>query len=706
MIKNKFKYLILSAVLLFSLSSSPIVYSDETTTTIPLEIQELQDQAYTKNPYIDNTKNMTEANMIEDNIFVIDDGDVFTTEQELSIYKTNKNVLENLKDKPQLVVITMDYLPKDMDMDTYRYKTFEKLGIGQKGIDNGLLLILAKENRPDGLQKRGYGLEVGYGLEGIITDNLETSIFSSEVLNDFRNEDFSNGLLKVVSYLEKRLVNSELGNNQTNISKKEKEISIKASLSKIFGFIFKGLVILFFSFSLTRSLKKLYMNKVKKEQGLLMEKVLFENNLSEPIVIKSLLKVYNKKEPSEIFKIVEEFNTYPDYFKKGKSSKDPLPLLDGISYKLFKKPLFEAYNHEFKKILTSKINKSYNSEYLDIYLLKEVGIDFKSMKNSSKNIIKECKYLEVVADKVLLETCKMYEDNNANHYYIEFLSLDSKQIKEGIVGILHKEISVLLEENKPIKSDFILKETLYNKYIERIVTKYTRTLETIIKENSEYTIIEANVRKVINEKGLYGNISREYLLNILELESEKFLEKLDLYNKSWRKMILEMVDKSDNNFLKSPDFREVISNLNLIDFYPVHIEKHVLENLIISLGVDHLSEYIHKYIRENSVLYTYKPFKIETFEAYTFNKIGVIQDSLILSKEEINKKLQEITKLYHSKVKRDTADHKEHKEELKRQSELINIQNSRSYYNSSSSSGSSSSFGGGSSGGGGMSGGW
>jgi uncharacterized protein len=67
-----------------------------------------------------------------------------------------------------IVVVTVDtYRPTYGDIDEYAVKLFENhgLGVGQKGQDNGALIVAAIKDR----QMR---LEVGYGLEGFITDGF------------------------------------------------------------------------------------------------------------------------------------------------------------------------------------------------------------------------------------------------------------------------------------------------------------------------------------------------------------------------------------------------------------------------------------------------------------------------------------------------------------------------------------------------------
>ncbi len=64
----------------------------------------------------------------------------------------------------QIVVVTVKSL-EGKDIETYATDLFRKFGIGSEKEDNGLLILLA-------LQERKARIEVGYGLEGVITDGL------------------------------------------------------------------------------------------------------------------------------------------------------------------------------------------------------------------------------------------------------------------------------------------------------------------------------------------------------------------------------------------------------------------------------------------------------------------------------------------------------------------------------------------------------
>ena len=71
--------------------------------------------------------------------------------------------------------------------DQYKVRVFEKWGIGKKGEDNGLLILLA-------LDQRELRFETGYGLEGTLPDGLESRIFRTEMAPRFRDGDFAGGL--------------------------------------------------------------------------------------------------------------------------------------------------------------------------------------------------------------------------------------------------------------------------------------------------------------------------------------------------------------------------------------------------------------------------------------------------------------------------------------------------------------------------------
>lgn len=87
----------------------------------------------------------------------------------------------------QIVVVTLPDL-QGYTIEEYGYQLARHWKIGQKGKDNGVLLIVAPNER----QVR---IEVGYGLEGPLTDALSSNIIHTKILPQFRNGDFDGGVL-------------------------------------------------------------------------------------------------------------------------------------------------------------------------------------------------------------------------------------------------------------------------------------------------------------------------------------------------------------------------------------------------------------------------------------------------------------------------------------------------------------------------------
>ena len=77
-------------------------------------------------------------------------------------------------------------------IEDYSMRVFEKNKIGQKGKDNGVLIVIAKSDRKA-------RIEVGYGLEGVLTDAATTQIREREMNPRFKANDFYGGLNAAVS---------------------------------------------------------------------------------------------------------------------------------------------------------------------------------------------------------------------------------------------------------------------------------------------------------------------------------------------------------------------------------------------------------------------------------------------------------------------------------------------------------------------------
>jgi len=88
----------------------------------------------------------------------------------------------------EVAVVTMRSLG-GIDIESFASDLFRDWGIGEKGQDNGALILLA-------VQDRKIRIEVGYGLEPILPDGKTGGILDDYVLPDLRDGNYGAGLLQ------------------------------------------------------------------------------------------------------------------------------------------------------------------------------------------------------------------------------------------------------------------------------------------------------------------------------------------------------------------------------------------------------------------------------------------------------------------------------------------------------------------------------
>lgn len=85
-----------------------------------------------------------------------------------------------------LVVATVETITPET-IEEYANKLFEKWGIGEKGKDNGVLILVA-------VKEQKTWIEVGYGLEGAIPDARAFQIYRDVMVPHFKQGDFDQGI--------------------------------------------------------------------------------------------------------------------------------------------------------------------------------------------------------------------------------------------------------------------------------------------------------------------------------------------------------------------------------------------------------------------------------------------------------------------------------------------------------------------------------
>ena len=104
---------------------------------------------------------------------------------------TKKCILDNSaalfeKTKAQIVVVTVKSL-EGKDLDSYSLELFRDWDIGDKKLNNGLLILLSTEDRK-------VKMEVGDGLEGRINDSKAGRFLDEYAIPSFKNSDWDTGI--------------------------------------------------------------------------------------------------------------------------------------------------------------------------------------------------------------------------------------------------------------------------------------------------------------------------------------------------------------------------------------------------------------------------------------------------------------------------------------------------------------------------------
>ncbi|NUO02110.1 MAG: TPM domain-containing protein [Saprospiraceae bacterium] len=108
--------------------------------------------------------------------------------------------MEN-KSTAQMAVVVVPSIGEEVPKD-FATRLFEHWGIGQKGADNGLLLLIVTD-------QRRAEIETGYGLEGLLPDIVCLRILLEELVPRFQQQDYDGGVVGVVKRVKSLLEDPE-----------------------------------------------------------------------------------------------------------------------------------------------------------------------------------------------------------------------------------------------------------------------------------------------------------------------------------------------------------------------------------------------------------------------------------------------------------------------------------------------------------------
>ncbi|NLX62484.1 MAG: TPM domain-containing protein [Tissierellia bacterium] len=117
--------------------------------------------------------------------YVYDEANLLDKSAEDYIIKTNEELYK--KTGAQIVVATISSLNNE-DINLLALEIFEKWQIGSREYDNGLLMLIAPNERE-------IRIEVGYGLEGALPDSKVGNIIENSILPYFRENNYQKGII-------------------------------------------------------------------------------------------------------------------------------------------------------------------------------------------------------------------------------------------------------------------------------------------------------------------------------------------------------------------------------------------------------------------------------------------------------------------------------------------------------------------------------
>jgi uncharacterized protein len=130
---------------------------------------------------------------------IIDQTKTLTSEQ---LRTLDQKLREIESRKGSQVVVLMVPTTKPEEIEQYAIRVADKWKIGRKKVDDGVILLIAKNDR-------AVRIEVGYGLEGVLTDALSKRIIDGAIIPRFKQQEFYGGILAGVDQIG-RVIDGEI----------------------------------------------------------------------------------------------------------------------------------------------------------------------------------------------------------------------------------------------------------------------------------------------------------------------------------------------------------------------------------------------------------------------------------------------------------------------------------------------------------------
>jgi uncharacterized protein len=150
---------------------------------------------------------------------------------------TLENVLQDYEQRTgsQIAILLVKSTAPEA-IEQYSIRVYDEWKLGRKGVDDGVLLLVAKDNPP---ALRRLRIEAGRGVQGSLTDAQSKRILQDVIAPHFRQNDFYGGLSAGVS-----AISSLLDKENIPAPDKKKAAQDEGGFSWLLFFIFLIFVVL------------------------------------------------------------------------------------------------------------------------------------------------------------------------------------------------------------------------------------------------------------------------------------------------------------------------------------------------------------------------------------------------------------------------------------------------------------------------------
>jgi len=129
------------------------------------------------------------------NGFVTDNAELFTDAEER---KLESEILQIRNETTAEIAVLTVYSTYDVDIYDFTLETFREWGIGKKDKNNGVFIVIAKNDRK-------WRIMTGYGVEGTLPDSLVKKIGENCFPENFKNEEYFKGIELAIKDMGKLL---------------------------------------------------------------------------------------------------------------------------------------------------------------------------------------------------------------------------------------------------------------------------------------------------------------------------------------------------------------------------------------------------------------------------------------------------------------------------------------------------------------------